>query len=376
MKLSRFITEHMEEILNEWDAFAQTLLPAAADMSSRALRDHARQILQELTVDIDTKQSALEQTEKSKGMAMDISDDSAAATHGELRHLSGFSLLQLTSEYRALRATVLRLWLPHVTQITEITTRDMVRFNEAIDQGLAESVVTYSESNVRTRDTFLAILGHDLRSPLAAMAMAGHYLALPGVGTEATLRVGSRVKRSAATMTAMVNDMLEYARGQLGGEMPIAFEPADLQDIFQASLHDARAVHPECPFELSTTGDLSGSFDSVRLQQVFTNLLNNAAQYRGKEHPVTILAEGKADTVTIQVKNFGPAIPPESLQTIFQPLVQLSVEDEQVGRPSTSLGLGLFIAREITLAHGGTISATSDETNGTVMTVQLPRARS
>ncbi len=379
MKLSRFINDNMEEILVEWEAFARTQLPAASGMSDLALRDHAKQILTALTKDIETDQSAKQQYEKSKGMEPGApaapGTESAAATHGNLRQASGFSLLQLIAEYRALRATVLRLWLPHVTQINEASSNDMVRFNETIDQALAESAVTYADQGQRIRDTFLAILGHDLRSPLAAMAMAGDYLVMPNAAAERTPEVGARVKRSAATMTTMVNDLLEYARTQLGKEMPLTLQQADVKDICQAALHDASAAHPDCPFELETMGDMTGTFDSVRLQQAITNLLNNAAQYRTKDQPVKILAQGMPDTIMVQVRNFGPVIAPQALQAIFDPLVQLSGEGQEEGRPSTSLGLGLFIAREVTASHHGTIMAESSEDSGTAFTIKLPREK-
>lgn len=372
MKLSEFIVNCHDEIISEWEAFAETLLPAAGSMSKTELRDHAREILAAVAQDIDTAQSSEEQEEKSKGRAP-ADEGSAASTHGTLRQGSGFTLLQLTAEYRALRATVLRLWLPQVTQMTNAAVADMVRFNEAIDQALAESVITYSKHAAVVRDTFLAILGHDLRSPLATMSMAGDYLSQPSIGTDVTLQIGLRVKRSAATMSAMVNDLLEYARSQLAGHMPITRAQVDVKEICQAALEDAAAAHPDCPFKLEASGELAGNFDGVRMQQVLSNLLNNAAQYRGKEHPVTVSVEGKPDVMLVKVKNFGPIIPPDALKTVFEPLVQLPIIDAQAGRPATSLGLGLFIAREIIEAHGGCISAKSDELSGTIFSVQLPR---
>jgi signal transduction histidine kinase len=174
-------------------------------------------------------------------------------------------------------------------------------------------------------------------------------------------------------MTAMVNDLLEYARSQLSGRMPIALGQVDVKEICQAAVNDASAAHPECPFELKASGDWVGNFDGPRLHQVFSNLLNNAAQYRGKEHPVSVSVEGRPDVLLVEVQNFGPVIPPDSLKTVFDPLVQLPVADAQPGRPPTSLGLGLFIAREITKAHGGSISVKSDELSGTIFSVQLPR---
>ncbi|MDQ3060956.1 MAG: HAMP domain-containing histidine kinase [Pseudomonadota bacterium] len=375
MKLSTFITTHREKILCEWDTFARSLFPASPAPPPHILRDHAGEILQEIAIDLDTHQTAAQQAEKSKGQTHEnVNKKSAASIHGTLRQASGFTLIQLTSEYRALRATVFRLWLPHMELGTQESATDMMRFNEAMDQALAESVVTYSENADRTRDTFLAILGHDLRSPLFTMRLAGSYLMRPTIGTEGTREMGARVARSAANMTAMIRDLLEYARTQLGGEIPLTRLPENMADICQAALDDAQAGYPDCPFELEAAGDLSGSFDSARLQQLFSNLLNNAAQYRDNTRAVTISALGEADSITVQVCNHGPVIPAASLQAIFDPLVQLSVEQGlQEGAPSSSLGLGLFIAREITMAHGGTITAASNEHSGTVFSVKLPR---
>ena len=372
MKLSSFINLHMETILAEWDAFARTLGPAATSMTDVALRDHAKQILQAVAKDIESEQSVGQQSDKSKGWQQD-ERDSAASQHGVIRQEDGFTMVQMVAEYRALRATVLRLWLPYVKHVTEETTSDMLRFNEAIDQAVAESTARYTEQAARTRDTFLAILGHDLRTPLAAMAMAGDYLTVPNVGTPKTAEVGERVKRSAAAMSSMVNDLLEYARTQLGSGIPITRDRTDAQGICESAIAEVEIAHPDCQFELNASGNLAGSFDFPRLRQALINLLSNAVQYRSKEHPVRVLVSEEKDAIIIRVQNQGPVIPPDSLEAIFNPLVQLAGYGQQEGRPSTSLGLGLFIAREITEAHDGTISAESDKNSGTVFTIRLPK---
>lgn len=375
MKLSRFINEQMEPILVEWDAFARTLGPAATDMTDLALRDHAREILQATADDIESEQSPNQQDEKSKGHAQD-ERNSAASEHGKVRQEDGFTMTQMVAEYRALRATVLRLWLPTVKRVTKETTKDMLRFNEAIDQAVAESTARFTEQTERTRDTFLAILGHDLRTPLAAMAMAGDYLTAPNIGTPQTTVVGGQVKRSAAAMSAMVHDMLEYSRTQLGDGIPIVRHQTDVQDICQAAIDEVRLAYPECQFELNTSGVLEGAFDIARLKQALINLLTNAVQYRAKNHPVKVLASEEQEALLIQVQNQGPVIPQDSLQAIFNPLVQLAGDGHQEGRPSTSLGLGLFIARKITEAHSGAITAESSESSGTVFTILLPKVLS
>lgn len=375
VKLSRFIIEEMETILEEWDAFAQTLTPAATKMTDSALRDHARQILQTIAKDIEAEQTPHQQTEKSKGRARD-EVESAASEHGKGRQEDGFTMVQMIAEYRALRASVLRLWLPHLERVTEETSNDMLRFNEAIDQAVAESTARFTEQTERTRDTFLAILGHDLRTPLAAMAMAGDYLMTPNVGTSHTTEVGGRVKRSAAAMASMVNDLLEYARTQLGNGIPIARCQTDVRDICKAAIDETSLAYPDCQFELSTSGNLAGTFDFARLRQALINLLTNAVQYRAKEHPVTVSAAEEPEALLIQVQNWGSVIPKDSLEAIFNPLVQLAGDGQQERRPSTSLGLGLFIARRIAEAHSGTITAESSENSGTIFTIRLPKTPS
>ena len=371
MRLRTFILQNIPEILREWDAFARSL-ETRDKLSALVLRDHAQPILEAIAQDMATYETPSEQLDKSRGLdPVDIG--SAASTHGTLRQVSGFSLIQLTAEYRALRATVLRLWLPHVTEFDASVASDMVRFNETIDQALAESVLTFSDQGARTRDTFLAILGHDLRSPLSAMMTASHMLASQQPNPAQVQVIGATMRRSAITMAAMVNDLLEFARLQLGGPMPLTPRMLDMARVCSDAVEDARAAHPDCPFEVQCAGELDGNVDARRLQQVFSNLLNNAAQYSPPGTPVRLVAQGSVDAIVVQVSNFGSIIPESALASIFEPLVQLEPDEQDRGRAATSLGLGLYIAREITLAHGGTIGVSSNGAEGTVFTVRLPK---
>ncbi|MGK5006186.1 sensor histidine kinase [Janthinobacterium sp. LB2P70] len=375
MKLSRFITGNLEPILEEWELFARSLPIPGAAISKAELRDHAKQMLETIVHDMDVIENAAQRKKKSTtGVSEIAGKETAAATHGSLRQQIGFTLPQLTAEFRAMRASVLRLWMAQVSVASKTATDDILRFNEAIDQALQESAIRYSQQSDRTRNTFLAILSHDLRSPLSTMTMAGALLSRPSASSSSTtVQIGARVARSAATMTTMVNDLLEFARTQLGGNMPVSPTLGDIGEICKTAVEDASAAHPECKFELSATGEMIGDFDAPRLAQLFSNLLNNAAQYRTDDQPVTITARGDADRAVVQVKNFGRQIPEASLKTIFDPLVQLAISDEHKAPNATSIGLGLFIAREIASAHGGTIGAESSLECGTVFTVRLPR---
>ena len=376
MRLATFITENLEEILVEWESFAASLLVPGQTMTSLALRDHASQILLAIAEDIETSQTELEQAYKSKGFAQIAeATRTAAMTHGALRHLAGFDLRQLAAEYRALRASVLRLWLKRGVA-NESAFYEMTRFNEAIDQALAESITNYSNEVARSRDTFLAILGHDLRSPLSAIANSGLYLTAPGLlPVGAPLDAARRITRGAARMSTMIKDLLEYTRVRLGRSIPIAPEVANLEQVCRMAYDEIRAAHPERGFRLEISGDLKGRFDTERLQQVLANLLNNAVRHGERSEPITFSAHGDAEKVTLRVKNRGRPIPADQLQVIFNPLVQIpSALTDQDADSSTSLGLGLYIAREIVEMHGGTIEAESSG-GDTVFSALLPKTR-
>jgi signal transduction histidine kinase len=338
MQLSLFIESRMEDILQDWQVFARRNAPDLAAMTDLALRDHAREILGAVALDLRSPQSDAEQFTKSQGDADDAGGPrTAAAIHGALRQGSDFSLLQLSAEFRALRATVLRQWLPTVGEVTESAMDDMVRFNEAIDQALAQSIVAYSERAGLARDLFLAVLGHDLRSPLANVAM--------------------------------IDDLLSYTRVQMGRGIPTAPMDCDMTDVLHAAVADASATYPKARFEIALSGDLRGHVDPIRLQQLLTNLLVNAAQHGNSGRPVQVEAHADGEAIVVRVTNHGRPVAPEDCERIFRPLVQLPEADSR----STSLGLGLYIAREIALAHAGSIGVTSSAGAGTVFETRLPR---
>ena len=364
LPLSGFIERNIDSIVAHWEAFARTLLPAAATMSTIALRDHARPILQAIAKHIESGQPG----------ADNAGGATAATTHGALRHTSGFNLLQLASEYQALRASVIKLWRSHLSKEHHAALDDLARFNESVDQALAESIASYADEVGRSRDTFLAILGHDLRSPLNAVAVSGHYLSRVGLveGNDQS-RAVARIQRGAAKMDAMIRDLLEYTRTRLGRTIPVAREPCSIGSICEAALEEMKASHPGRDFRFDTSGDLGGAFDSARLQQAFGNLLNNAVQHGAGSSPVVFEAHGSPEAVTVRVKNHGAPIPADALQVIFNPLVQLASAPEPAEYRSGSLGLGLFIARNIVQGHGGTLEVEASGPQWTVFTARFPR---
>ena len=361
----------MEAIVAEWEVFAKTLFPARAQITSIALRDHAEKILEAVAADLSTPQTAHEQAQKSKGQApvVENAPETAAQTHAILRAQSGLDINQLAAEYRALRASVLRLWEKH-SPMGPDEFPDVVRFNEAIDQALAESIQFFNTQVEQSRNLLLGTLGHDMRNPLNAIVLTASNLATMNAGDEVS-EAAMVLIRSGASIKALLDDLVDFNRTKLGLGINIEAAETDLAPLFTDEITQHRIVHPECHLELKLDGDLTGHWDGARLQQVLRNLLANAVAYCTRGEPVRVTACGDNDSVRIEVANRGPVIDPEAAKHIFDPLTRgAAAARRRAGRGG--LGLGLYIVREITRAHGGTVSLRSapDET---VVTVWLPR---
>jgi signal transduction histidine kinase len=371
MRLADFIARNIEPILVEWEAFAATLLPAARSMDSSALRDHAEQILLAVAKDISTPQTTEAQREKSLGRAPVTIDatETAAQTHAILRARRGFDINQLAAEYRALRASVLRLWIdkchpsaPHMD--------DMIRFNEAIDQALAESVSFFTEQVEQARNLLLGMLGHDMRSPLQTIQITASYLAALNAGERVSEAAG-RLIRSGVRMQSLLDDLCDFNRTQLGLGINISPHDVHLEPVLADVVDELRAAYPGRQIALEIDGDLRGGWDEQRMQQLLSNLVINAIKYGAPDAPVLVIAVATDADVRIEVKNQGEPIDPQTLARIFDPL-QRGGDQKDKGGSTSGLGLGLYIASEIARAHHGKIEAKSDPKE-TAFIVRVPR---
>jgi signal transduction histidine kinase len=360
----------METILEEWEEFAATLLPAAGGMTSLALRDHAKEILEAVAKDLSTPQTKEAQAEKSKGRAPKLSEapETAAQTHAVLRARSGFDINQLAAEYRALRASVLHLWM-EACEPDEISLDDVVRFNEAMDQAIAESIGFFSAQVDQASNLLLGMLGHDMRSPLNTIVMTAQYLAALNAGEEVS-DAARRLIRSGASMRALLDDLINFNRIRLGLGIKIELADADLAGASADELEQLRGANPSRLIELEVVGDTRGLWDRVRLQQLLRNLVVNAIIHGAPNAPIHVLLAGDGTNVTIEVKNRGPAIEKADLDQIFDPLKRGLLRGN-LDKGGSGLGLGLYIVREIARAHGGEVTVRSDKEE-TVFAVNLP----
>ena len=376
MRLHEFLLTNREQILMEWETFARSCAPASATMNAKALRDHASEMLTTIAADLTTWQNESERSAKSKGDAPATGSPAttAAEHHGAGRADSGFTVAQMVAEYRALRASVLRLWTRQQGELKSADIADLTRFNEAIDQSLAESAAEFNESVDNAKEMFLAILGHDLRTPLGAIYSSARFMLDTGELEEPHRTLTLRIANSAKRTTRMVGDLLDFTRSRLGGGIPIVRAELNLGKLLHDVIGEITAAHPERSIRLDAREEQLGEWDAERISQALSNLIGNAVEHGSPGTTVTVELRGDEENVAITIHNRGPAIPADRLDGIFNPMkVRTTPQKPGAGGPTGNLGLGLYIAERIVYAHQGRIEVESQEARGTTFTLHLPR---
>jgi signal transduction histidine kinase len=373
MRLACFIRSRMDEVVGEWESFARTRLPAAGNLSAQELRDEAATLLGRIADDLESAQTEPERQDKSRGLRPGNAPrlTEVARGHARDRLAQGFTLDQMVSEYRALRASVTR----HFTTASEVVRdaaalEELVRFNEAMDQALGESIGWYWHAVEESRALLLGVLGHDLRNPLGAIKASARVLVLEHAGPQALQDSARRILSSSERMQRMVNDLLDFTRTRLAQPLPLTRGPVDLRPVAESTVEELRTMHPERTIVLRCAGDLAGHWDAERLAQLVSNLVANAIQHSAASTPVTVSVEADVAAVRLQVHNTGAPIDRRLLPTLFEPLVRTPNGRDH----HANLGLGLYIANVIVRAHGGDIGVDSSAERGTTFTVTLPRA--
>jgi PAS domain S-box-containing protein len=215
---------------------------------------------------------------------------------------------------------------------------------------------------------FLGIVGHDLRTPLTAVAASVGLVLRDEALPERHRRALQRVAAASSRMTRLINDLLDYSRARLGEGVPIAPRPSHLDAVCQEVLEELRAVYPGRSIAYRHEGDGLGLWDPDRIQQVLLNLLTNALRHGPEDADVTLEWRGTPEEKVIGVNNAGPPIDPALRERIFRPFTR----GDAAGNTWGGVGLGLYIVEQIVAAHGGEVSLRSDEQEGTTFTIRLP----
>jgi signal transduction histidine kinase/ActR/RegA family two-component response regulator len=397
MRLPEFIADNVERILAEWEVFAREVWPEGPTAAPAELRDEAEDILRTALADMRSDQTDGERAGKSKGQLSQSAESdhltSASASHGVGRATSGFELWAVLAEYRALRASVLRLWRDSAPSPDLRDLDDVTRFNEAMDQSLTHAVRGYAERVERDRavllasehasrqeaeaanrakDLFLATLSHEMRTPLNAIvgwiSILRHQYAEVSHFQEGL----AVIERNTKAQVQLIDDLLDVSR-IVSGKLRVEVRSCDLAEVINAGVGVMRTAADSRGIALDVRVDPSAAHtvaDSVRIQQVVWNLVSNAVKFTPKGGRVDVSLARDQSSVQIQVRDTGQGISPDLLPYVFDRFRQA---DSSKRRKFAGLGLGLSIVKYIVEAHGGTIEAVSaGEGHGSTFTVRLP----
>ena len=374
MSLAAFIRSNEDAIIEAWEAFAKKYLPSAAHMDRAALRDHIVGLLRFIADDLETPETESQRSEKAKGQGPKAGggNDSTAETHADLRLMGGFTTVELISEFRALRASVIKLWRAEWSKMEDVLI-DLLRFNEAIDQIMTESLARFVENLKDSGSLLVESLVHDIRNPLEDVSTSAHaLLARDKLDPEDVKRV-AKIESSSTHVSGLISDLIDAVGIQIGKDVSIAPAPMDIGVVIRQTATELQALHPGRTILVKTSGDLEGEWDPARVGQVLSNLMCNALQLGLKTSKPSVAAKGAGQEVIVSVHSKG-ALSPDAVAGVFDPLHRGEKKTHK-DRGAARLSLGLFIAKGIMTAHGGKIEVTSSKQDGTMITVHFPRKK-
>ena len=231
----------------------------------------------------------------------------------------------------------------------------------------ARAELTDANEHGRLREQFMAVLGHDLRTPLSAIRMSADLLATKTEDKRSQGLVAA-IRQSSIRMGALIENVLDFARGRMGGGIPVKRHITDdLSDVLKATVDEIRASHPQA--SLIESIHLGGNVycDPLRISQLLSNLLGNAVTHGSPTTPIHLHIWQEGDQVIISVMNRGTPISPRLLPLLFEPFTR-----SEAGGRGEGLGLGLYIASQIATAHDGILTVSSSAELGTCFIARFP----
>ena len=369
--LSALLRDNKEALLQRWMGCVldDPTIPAANRLSEPELRNHIPGVIDNLIGILATLEAGGEVGER------EVIRTDDAIQHAQFRFIERYSVAEAIREMSHFRLVVHDLCAENGAPLNSESGRllhatideDMVTVARVMEHAIAREL----RSGAEFQERFMGIVGHDLRSPLAAISLGATFLLKVSETPDAVRKVVRRIAVSADRMMVMINDLLDVTRIQANGGIPITPRPTDLDLICRQVIEELQTVHPERTIELASDSDGAGRWDPDRLAQVVSNLVGNAITHSPPDTRVRVTMRGDAATVTLEVSNEGAPIPPEVMTSIFDPFRR--GRDKATGGRSAGLGLGLFISKNIVDGHHGSLTVGSAAERGTTVTVRLPR---
>jgi len=259
--------------------------------------------------------------------------------------------------------------LLNARKVAEDLLREKTAAESALRQAQAELKSAYEEAQLRASfaEQMVAIVSHDLKNPLTAIKMASGILAREERTTRESKMLG-HISQSVNRAERMIADLLDLALARVGQGITLSPSTVDLHAFVGASVDELRMTFPEATLVHQTVGTGNACLDADRVQQIIGNLVANSVAYGDLQHSITITSRVEQDHAVVSVKNQGPVIPDSLMDVLFEPMIR----GAKTGTDSRSVGLGLFIVREIVRAHNGVVSVNSTPESGTTFTATFP----
>jgi signal transduction histidine kinase len=371
-RLAALLRERREELIQKWTerVLHDPRLPSANRLSRPELHDHVPEMLDDFV-------RLLEASEASEASGRCLGASDAAREHARQRLAKRFPLDETLREFSHFRAALIDL----CTEAGIALEGDVAELVHAtVDENMITGASEMEQAKLAEltqraafRERFVGIVGHDLRNPLQAIRFALDVLLKRKDTTGEQGKILGRAVASADRMTRMIHDLLDLTRARLGDGIPIERKPTELDVVCQQVIDELSIAHPARAVELDRGPSVCCDCDPDRIAQVVSNLIGNALKYSPPDTPVRITLREEGGAALLSVHNRGTPISAEELGHLFDPFWR---GPREKGNKSgeDSLGLGLFIVKQIVCAHGGSIDVTSTPGEGTTFTARLPRA--
>ena len=346
-----------DEILSLWESRIREAVPASRSLDRLNLRNSIPLILETLAKTLEVPS------------LFDHSKIEFARMHGEERATrSKYSIDQVILEYRLLRSTIFDVLTPS-SLMDDHARNSIIDIIDIIEVGIAEAATAFANYQYRLREQFILALAHDLRTPLTAAKASAQLILRQPEKVDSTQRLSARIVDSISRTDSMIEDLLDSNLVRTGGTLPLEIERSDLRAIIRMTIEEtAAAVGNRFQYDPGLT-PMMGYWDTEYLKRAIENVLINAVKYGDTYSTITVNAARSEQNMTISIHNYGPPIPQNELETIFDPFQRAS---KATTLHRTGWGIGLTLVKGICEAHGGTVSVQSQLTIGTTFTLSIP----
>ena len=370
--LSLFIREHVDAIVSEWEKAASPSLPPGRGTQDLLLR--GRDLLAGIAGGMEHRHG-----------------DSTSRTHAAPSRTSPADLPRLLAEFQALGASVLACWRAsgqaHASP-GDAVLEEWALFQSGLDGAFAEAVRRHTDELAASRDMFQAVLGDEVRSQLTGIDLSAFLLSRPALAEVPRREAAARIRRATREIGRRTTDLLEFAQLRLGSAgVPLARSACDLGLLCEQAVEEMHLAHPGRPLSMPPLpGGLGLEADAPRLLHALCGLLDHAARHAHPGTPLQVALRPavpglRQGTVAVEIAYRAPPFTAEGGQQPFEPVVRGGGRgagdghaDAPSRHPGQSQGLGLFVAREVVLAHGGTVEVESAVASGKVVfTLRLPQ---